>query len=396
VFCSTAVTGGRAVSFLGGVPMVKRGRRAHGDGGVTLRKDGRWQGTFYDAERKRRFVYGDTKQEALEKLRKAQRADEDGLLVDGSKVKLDAYLEQWLEEVKRPTLRISSYVKYKKLINSYIVPALGNIQLQKLKPQNVQSLYTKLAKRRLSTKTINSVHGLLHNAFDHAVRWKLVPTNIVDVVTPPSLVEREMQPLDLDQARSLLASACGHRLEMLLVLALTTGMRRGELLALRWSDIDFKTRVLMVNHTVDYIARYGYVETRPKTKKSLHKIVLPGFVVDRLKEHREQQLEHRAKVGDRWYGLNLVFCGLEGNYLNPRYLNKLFAKVLKEAGLPHMHFHDLRHSVVTLLLALGVDIRSIQDLVGHKDITTTLRVYGHMLPPMQQGIADKFDDLFGE
>jgi integrase len=252
-----------------------------------------------------------------------------------------------------------------------------------------------MAKRRLSTKTIHSVHGLLHNAFDHAVKWKLVPTNVIDVVTPPSLIKREMQPLDLDQARSLLAAARGHRLEMLLTLALTTGMRRGELLALRWSDIDFKTRVLTVNHTVDYIARYGYVETGPKTKKSLRKIVLPGFIVERLKEHREQQLEQCAKVGDRWHGLNLVFCGLEGNYLNPRYLIKLFSNVLKEAGLPHMHFHDLRHSVVTLLLAMGVDIRSIQDLVGHEDITTTLGVYGHMLPPMQQGIADKFDDLFG-
>src|SRR5579883_2778795 len=204
--------------------MAKSGRRSHGDGGVTRRKDGRWQATFYDSERKRRFVYGDTKQEALEKLRKAQRAEEDGLLVDGSKVKLRAYLDQWLEEVKRPTLRISSYVKYKKLINSYIVPALGDMQLQKLRPQNVQSLYTKLAKRGLSMKTINSVHGLLHNAFEHAVRWKLVPVNIVDAATPPALVDREMQPLDLDQARNLLASARGHRLEMLLVLVLTTVM----------------------------------------------------------------------------------------------------------------------------------------------------------------------------
>ncbi len=247
--------------------MVKRKRRAHGDGGVTQRKDGRWQATFYTSEGKRRFVYGDTQQEALEKLRKAQRDDDDGLLVDGSKVKLGAYLEQWLEEVKRPTLRISSYVKYKKLINSYIIPALGNIQLQKLKPQNVQALYTKMIKNELSTKTVHNVHGLLHNALDNAVRWNLVAKNVVNAVTPPSLVKREAQPLDLEQARKLLASARGHRLEMVLILALTTAMRRGELLALRWSDVDFTTRVLTVNHTVDYIARYGYVETKPKTRK---------------------------------------------------------------------------------------------------------------------------------
>ncbi len=335
--------------------MAKHGRRAHGDGGVTQRKDGRWQGTFYTSEGKRRYVYGDGQQEALEKLRKAQRDDEDGLLVDGSKVKLGVYLEQWLEEVKKPSLRISSYVKYKKLINSYIAPTLGNIQLQKLKPQNVQSFYTKMIKNSLSTKTVHSVHGLLHNALDNAVKWNLVSKNVVDAVTPPSLVRREMQPLNLEQARSLLAAVRGHRLEILLTLALTTGMRRGELLALRWSDIDFATGVLTVNHTVDYINHYGYVETQPKTKKSRRKIVLPVFVVSRLVSYQEQQLEQRAKAGDDWHDLGLVICGLEGNYLNPRYLLKLFDEVLKEAGLPHMHFHDLRHSVVTLLLAMGVD-----------------------------------------
>jgi integrase len=114
-----------------------------------------------------------------------------------------------------------------------------------------------------------------------------------------------------------------------------------------------------------------------------------------LEQHRVSQVEQRLKVGESWHDLDLVICGLEGNYLNPRYLLKLFDKLLNEANLPHMHFHDLRHSVVTLLLSIGVDPRSIQEFVGHEDITTTLGIYSHMLPSMQQGIIEKLDDLFG-
>jgi integrase len=376
--------------------MAKRKRRAHGEGGLIRRKDGRWAGSFYSAEGKRVYVYGSTQQEALEKLRKAQSEQEQGVLATGPKLKLGVYLEQWLEDVKKPELRVSSYVKYKKLIVGYIIPALGNLQLQKLTPQHVQSFYTKKLKEGLSAKTVHSIHGVLHNALDNAVRWRLVPKNVTDLVTPPRLEKHEVQSLTLEQARTLLAAARGHRLDMLLTLALTTGMRRGELLALRWSDIDLESGMLQVRRTVDFIARYGYVEGEPKTARSRRKIVLPAFVVAMLKQHRKNQLEQRLKVGDDWQDRDLVICGLEGNYLNPRYLLKLFDKLLAEAGLSHMRFHDLRHSVVTLLLGMGVDPRTIQEFVGHEDITTTMRIYSHVLPSMQQGVADKLSELFNQ
>ncbi len=376
--------------------MAKRKRRAHGEGGLVRRKDGRWAGSFYSVEGKRVYVYGSTQQEALEKLRKAQSEQEQGVLATGPKLKLGVYLEQWLEDVKKPELRVSSYVKYKKLIVGYIIPALGNLQLQKLTPQHVQSFYTKKLKEGLSAKTVHSIHGVLHNAIDNAVRWRLVPKNVTDLVTPPRLEKHEVQSLTLEQARTLLAAARGHRLDMLLTLALTTGMRRGELLALRWSDIDLESGLLQVRRTVDFIARYGYVEGEPKTARSRRKIVLPAFVVAMLKQHRKNQLEQRLKVGDDWQDRDLVICGLEGNYLNPRYLLKLFDKLLVEAGLSHMRFHDLRHSVVTLLLGMGVDPRTIQVFVGHEDITTTLRIYSHVLPSMQQGVADKLSELFNQ
>lgn len=252
-----------------------------------------------------------------------------------------------------------------------------------------------MVKQKITSKTIHNVHGLLHNALDNAVRWNLVARNVVDLVSPPRLEKPDIQPLTLTQARNLLEVARGKRLEVFIALALTTGMRRGELLALRWSDIDIESHTVYVHRTVDFFARYGYVETEPKTKRSRRKLLLPAFVVEMLKSHRKEQLEQRLKVGASWQDLNLVVCGLEGNYLNPRYILKMFDRLLKEAGLPHMRIHDLRHSVMTLLSGKGIDPLSIQQLAGHEDIVTTLGVYGHFNPEMLRVIADKFDDLFG-
>ena len=151
-----------------------------------------------------------------------------------------------------------------------------------------------------------------------------------------------------------------------------------------------------MHRTVDFIARYGYVETEPKTKRSKRKLLLPTFVIKMLEQHKENQAAQRLKVGDSWHDLDLVICGLEGNYLNPRYILKMFDKLLAEAGLPHMRIHDLRHCVITLLTGEGVDPLSIQQLAGHEDIVTTLGVYGHFNPAMAQVIADKLGGLFGQ
>src|SRR6266487_4384605 len=178
----------------------------------------------------------------------------------------------------------------------------------------------------------------------------------------------------------LLESVRKHRLEMLLTMAVVTGMRRGELLALRWSNIDFEHQTLLVLHTVDYIPGYGYVETEPKTKTGKRRISLPSFLIDMLKQHRVQQLEQRLKVGDAWENRDLVFPDLHGGYFNPNYLLRVFKKLLNEAGLPHMPFHDLRHSAATILLSMGVNIKVVQELLGHSNISITLGTYAHLLP----------------
>lgn len=375
--------------------MAKSERRGHNEGTVYyVEARDRWVAEISIGPGKRKKFYCKTKQEAIRKKNEALRELERGTLVTAPQQKLKDYIVEWLEDVHKPTLRLSSYVKYKKLLKSYILPELGDIQLQKLAPQHVQSLYSTMGKQGLSPKTINSVHGLLHKALDNAVRWDLVSRNVCDLVTSPRIVKRKIMPLTLDQARKLLDTAKGHRLEEFLILAVVSGMRRGELLALRWSDIDFDQRVFLVHRTVDYIAHYGHVETEPKTKSGVRRIMLPVFMAEILQRYRVEQLKQRLKVGDAWEDMDLVFCDLKGGYINSRYLLVLFKRLLVASGLPHMHFHDLRHSAATLLMSMGVNIKVIQELLGHSDIVTTLGIYGHMLPSMQEGAADKWDNAF--
>jgi len=375
------------------MPRSKKGRRAPGEGSVFQRKDGRWVMQIWTGSAyKQKYVK--SQKEGFEKLRQAQRELEQGILPTQPDQMLEQYLEYWIEEVHKPTIKLSSYVKYRKLIRLYILPELGKIKLQKLTPQHINSLYRKMEKRGLKPKTINSVHGLLHKALDNAVKWGYMARNVCDSVSPPRLVKTEIQPLTMEQAHKLLEAVRGHRLETLLTLALTTGMRRGELLALRWSDVDLEQGSIHVRHTVDHIPRYGYVETEPKTKKAQRLIMLPSFVVDALKQHRIEQQEQRLKAGDNWQDLNLVFTGLHGNYLNPRYLPKMFSKVLMEAGLPHIRFHDLRHSAATILLSMGVQLKVVQEILGHSTIVMTADIYSHVLPSIQKEAMEKWEQQF--
>lgn len=369
--------------------MARGKRRAQGEGSVFQRKDGRWVVQIWLGD-KYKQMYVKSEKEGVKKLREAQRELEQGTLPTGPDQTLKQYIEYWLEEVHKPTVRLSTYVKYSKLIRLYIVPVLGNVKLQKLTPQQVNTLYRQKEKDGLSSKTVNSIHGLLHKALDNAVKWGYVSRNVCDSVSPPRIVKPEMKTLTMEQANRLLEVVRGHRIEMLLTLALTTGMRRGELLALRWSDVDLEKGTIQVRRTVDFIGKYGYVENEPKTTAGRRMIVLASFAVDMLKQHRIQQLELRMKAGSNWQEMNLVFTGLQGNYLNPRYVPKMLDKILVEAGLPHIRFHDLRHSAATLLLSMGVHIKVVQEILGHSNISMTADTYSHVLPSMQEEAMGKW------
>lgn len=371
-------------------------RRGHNEGSIYyVPERDKWVVEISVAPGQRKKFYCKTKQEAVRKKSEVLRELEKGTLANGPQRKLKDYLEDWLENVHRDNIRISSYVKYKKLIG-YIAADLGEIWLQKLTPEQVQRFYTKKCKDGLSSKTVHEIHGVLHLALKHAVRWNYVSRNVCDLLDSPRVVSREGTSLTLEQARKLLESIQGHRLEVVLMMAVITGMRKGEIIALRWSDIDLDRWVLHVVHTVDYIPGYGYVENEPKTQAGKRTIDLPAFFVGMLKQHRVKQEQRRLKVGEAWESRDLVFPDLTGGYLNPIHVLRMFKKLLERAELPHMHFHDLRHSAATILISMGINPKVIQELLGHSDISITLGIYGHLFPSMQKDVVDKWQDVFGD
>jgi len=374
--------------------MAKPKQRGHGEGSLFQRKDGRWVAQITLEDGRRKPLYGKTRKEVHEKLQKALYEQKQGTLLIGPQQTIKQYLEHWLEDVHRPTIRISTYVRYRDLLTKHILPSLGFIQLQKLTPQHVQALYARKLKEGLSARSVRFLHAVLHKALDNAVRTNLITRNVCNAVTPPRLTKYEIQPLSEEQARLLLDVARGHRLEALLTLAITTGMRRGELLALRWQDINFDKKSLHILRTVNRLVGYGFVETEPKTSKSRRKIILPDFVIDMLKQHRAHQLEERLKAGAQWQDHDLVFCNTHGGFLQSDRLREMLQKLLKEAGLPSIRFHDLRHSAATILLSMGVHPKVVQELLGHSAISMTMDTYSHVLPSMHQEAMEKMDDTF--
>ncbi len=374
--------------------MAKRG---NGEGSIYRRNDGRWVGEMTIEGRQRKFVYGKTRKEVQEKLRTAIQEKQEGVVPTGTaRQTLEQFLLDWLENSQKQSVRPRTYERYREIVQLHIVPVLGSQRLQKLSAQHVQAFYTKKVNDGLSPSTVEVFHCVLHKALDTAVKWGLVPRNVCDLVSPPHRESFEIKPLDAEQAHALLSAARGHRLEALFILAIATGMRRGELLALKWQDINFSTGTLQVRRILTRFPEKGFVEAEPKTQKSRRNVVIAAFALDALRKHRTRQLETKLKAGSSWQEHDYVFCTSVGTHLNPSkdVLDEL-KKLLNQAGLPDIRFHDLRHSAATLLLSEGVHPKVVQEMLGHSTISMTMDVYSHVLPSMQQDAVNRLNTVLG-
>jgi integrase len=310
----------------------------------------------------------------------------------GPQQTVEQFLKHWLEDVHKPSIRVRTYVRYEGMLRLHFYPVLGHVRLQKLSPQQIQALYAQKLKEGLTATSVNVLHAILHKAFDHAVRLNLLPRNLCDVVSPPRAEEHEIHPLALEQAQQLLTAAKGHHLEALFVLALVTGMRRGELLALKWRDVNFAESTLQVRRAFIEVSGKGIIETEPKTAKGRRSIQLPPLAIDALKSHRTKQLEVRLQA-ETWEDQDLIFCTSRGTPFIATYIHGTFKALLKKANLPDIRFHDLRHSAATLLLSMGTHPKVVQELLGHSQISMTMDIYSHVMPTMQKDAMTRLNEV---
>ena len=290
----------------------------------------------------------------------------------------------------RGTVRESTFSRDKYLVTNHVKPSLGQVKLKNLNALHLQSLYRERLDSGLSASTVQKIHHVLHKGLRQAVRWTLIPRNPADDAKAPAPTPKEMHPLSAHEARKLLKAARGERMEALYVLAVHTGMRRGELLGLKWADVDLENSRVSIRRTLtraDDGKRYTLGD--PKNKKSRRTVRLTPQAVEALRRHLTNQMEDIERLGDLYDDQGLVFTTDVGTLINPSNLRqRSFTPLLEHAGLPRITFHDLRHTCASLLFQRNVHPKFVQELLGHASVAITLDTYSHMLPGMGGEAAD--------
>ena len=361
------------------------GKRGNGEGSITRHKKSGLYMARYTLQTssgpKRKTIYGKTRREVDQKLTKAKTNREAGLAFDADNLKLGEYLTRWLNDSVKGSVKPVTFESYERTVRNHIAPALGSVKLARLTPAHLQSFYQERLNSGLSPTSVRHAHAVLHRALKQAHRWRLVSENPAAVTDPPKPASKEIHPLDATQAKALLSAARNDRFEALYMIAITAGLRIGELLGLRWEDIDLERGTLHVQRTLS-AATSGPRFTTPKNGKGRN-IKLTVRAVDALKRHRALQNEERLILGSTWEDWGLVFPTSRGAPLRPHSLtNRSFKPLLKQAGLPNICFHDLRHTCATLLLSRGHHPKLVQELLGHATVAMTLDRYSHVMPGM--------------
>ncbi len=314
-----------------------------------------------------------------------------------SKQTVTDFIETWMTAVKGE-LADSAWANYGAVLRTYVLPRIGAVRLADLTPQRVQALYVELlegGKRDgspLSARSVLQVHRTLHRALGDAVRWRLLTRNPAHGVRPPRVEQKEMTAWSPEDARTFLVATASDRLAALWVVALNSGMRRGELAGLRWADVDLDDRAIAVRQQRT-TAHYRVVVAEPKAR-SRRVIPVDAAVVEALRAHRLRQLEERLCAGPGWFDSGYVFVDEVGQPYHPERLRVLFERACRAVGVPVIRLHDLRHTMATAALQAGIHPKVVQERLGHSSIAITLDTYSHVAPTLQREAADKLGQLF--
>jgi integrase len=377
--------------------MMARKRNA-GEGSIFERSDGRWCAQldlgWEGGKRRRKYVYGATAQEVRDQLLQARSDRAAGLPVVVGRQTVAQFLQDWLENSVKPSVRPLTHEQYRQHVKLYLAPLLGHHRLSKLAPQHVRAFLKRKLEDGLSPRTVQLSLVILRRSLGQAVKDGLTGRNVAKLVDGPRVRHFEGQTLSPEDARALLDAAKGERFEALYTAALAVGLRMGEALGLRWQDVNLDRRSLTVNRILERIGR-GHGSTlqlvEPKTSRSRRTVNLSEAAVRALRAHKVRQLEERLAAGLRWQDSGLVFPNSLGKPLDPHELHNGFKALLTKAGLPNIRFHDLRHSAASLMLAQGIPLRSIQDILGHSSIALTANLYAHVGEQLRREAADAMD-----
>jgi integrase len=349
--------------------------------------------------RRRAFLTTPTKREAERGEARLKHEAATGIELEPGRLTLAQYLERWLDTMQ-PNLTPNTHKRYAEVLVNQVIPRLGAIQLSKLRPLHIQQLHTDLRTKGrmdgaggLSPKTILQIHRILSESMKHAVGLQLITQNPCQLVRAPQVRRKEFATLTPDETRSLIAisetadSVYGDAI----ILAVHTGMRMGELLGLKWEDIDLDEGKLAVRRTLQHVPPNGFVFQQPKTPKSRRTVPLGATAIEALRRQRRRQVEERLLLGPDYSEPDLVFASGVGTPIFAGNIRRAFERLLELARCPRIRFHDLRHTHASLLLARGVHPKVVSERLGHASIVITLDTYSHLLPTMQEDAVREFD-----
>jgi integrase len=388
----------------------KERKRGQGEGSIRKRKDGTREVRLtigVDPEtgkQKQISKYFKTREAARDWLAKAVHERATGAFVEPNKVTLKEWLDRWMEVYQKPKVAPTTYEMRQTLIRLHIEPVLGKAPLMKLRPSDLQDLYAgKLAAGRidgrgLSSQTVRHIHNILNPALKQAMKEGLVARNVAQATAPPKLIRlQEMRPLKRDEVARFLAAIREDRLYVAFLVEISTGLRRGELLGLKWEDIDLQKGTLQVRRSLarvkpeKEVSRLVFQE--PKTPNSRRLIPLPEETTRELKTHKARQAQERLFFGQAYQDNGLVFATEDGRPIDPRNFIRRYTLLLKKAGIEHTRFHNLRHTFATLLLEMDEHPKVVQEILGHSKISQTLDTYSHMVPGLKERAAAKLNDI---
>jgi integrase len=366
--------------------------RAHGEGTIFFNdKKGLWVAKVSLPNGKRRTKYNKRQSVVKEWLQGEREKVKKGTFVYDSKINVSGFMDYYMETYGKVKLRQTTFVSYSQVIRSHIKPELGGIKLSQLTPGQINQLIKKKLESGLSPRMVEYIHGILKRALNRAVKWQYITTNPALLSEPPSPNSPAPEVWNPLQVKTFLESLKGDRWTAIYYLACATGMRRGEILGLSMSSINLEAGYLKVVQSLQMIQGEGLKIVEPKTQKSRRMIMLPAYAVEALKEHlkrREELSKH-----PRWKESGLVFTTNIGTPIEPRNLNRHFVTKMEEAKLPHIRFHDLRHTVASILLEKNIHPKLVSELLGHSNVNLTLNTYSHIINPLNRLVADALDEV---